>query len=85
MKERELFEVWAKVDNILDLSLMPGTDVYENPITSGAWLAWIARSRLQPHCVTCQCARIDPDKPVPKNELSRPWHMNAATTAPKNG
>lgn len=72
MNERELFETWAK--GKYDLTQMPGTDVYENPITGGLWLGWMARAIVEPHCISCQCSRLNQPVPAPGMPLSRSWH-----------
>lgn len=81
MNEREVFE-----RALLNCDLTRDEeDRYRDPDVHNMWLGWETRSEIKPHCVTCQCTRIDPEKPAPENPFSKPWHMTAGGKPPSSG
>jgi hypothetical protein len=82
MHERDMFEQAAALS--FDLVKDP-TGEYIDRDTQLAWHVWSIRAETSPHCVTCQCNRINQPAPVPGNEMSKAWHHLAAGKPPSTG
>jgi len=54
--------IWAVEENVLDLRLHGVRLTIDNNST--------------PHCITCQCNKINQEARVPDNKMSRSWHKD---------